>query len=448
MEAKEEHQEMKVEAAQLRQALGKAELAKDMTEVGLADAKKSEELMQGRIRHIEKAGKEAREEADARLLRIEASTERLEHAAMRLKETSVEAEVQAQELREETSEQDVEIQSLRTELEAAELEEELLRNALREQMQRQTQVRILNANAYTIASQAAPVPTELADDSDGEAPMPTRPTKVPSEQAKPRTASAIDLDVALSHGTTAITSSNDPTVATGKFLYLLGTRKVAEAEARVPRRGPAWNGFAFPFRHCVEIQVSAWSWIGPGAEQVLWVGIEQVLLARLFYQTREKKYHQFWGQGASLRMAHDAAARGSASPVTADPAGPGAAEGSSAREDEATVEVVTEDQRHTAAAGLLGVALSRFMRARSSRSRSPVASTRPPAPVGSARLAAHADMSDGDFRELLVLMTARIDDLENSVDGLKAQIRKLDSEIPVLKAELMMQMCRNLQRHD
>lgn len=147
-------------------------------------------------------------------------------------------------------------------------------------------------------------------------------------------------------------------------------------------------------------------------------------------------------------MAHDAAARGSASPVTADPAGPGAAEGSSAREDEATAEVVTEDQRHTAAAGLLGVALGRFMRARSSRSRSPVVSARPPAPVGSARLAAHANMSDGDFRELLVLMTARIDDLENSVDGLKAQIRKLDGEIPLLQAELMMQIGRNLQRHD
>eukprot|EP00439_Symbiodinium_sp_Y106_P050806 s4963_g6.t1 len=78
------------------------------------------------------------------------------------------------------------------------------------------------------------------------------------------------------------------------------------------------------------------------------------------------------------------------------------------------------------------------MRARSSRSRSP---------VGSARLAAHANMSDGDIRELLVLMTARIDDLENSVDGLKAQIRLLGDQIP-LQAELEMQIGRNLQRHD
>ena len=101
--------------------------------------------------------------------------------------------------------------------------------------------------------------------------------------------------------------------------------------------------------------------------------------------------------------------------------------------------MVTAEDSHTAAAGLLGVALGRFMRARSSRSRSP---------VGSARLAAHANMSDGDIRELLVLMTARIDDLENSVDGLKAQIRLLGDQIPLLQAELEMQIGRNLQRHD
>ena len=101
--------------------------------------------------------------------------------------------------------------------------------------------------------------------------------------------------------------------------------------------------------------------------------------------------------------------------------------------------MVTAEDSHTAAAGLLGVALGRFMRARSSRSRSP---------VGSARLAAHANMSDGDIRELLVLMTARIDDLENSVDGLKAQIRLLGDQIPLLQAELERQIGRNLQRHD
>ena len=136
-----------------------------------------------------------------------------------------------------------------------------------------------------------------------------------------------------------------------------------------------------------------------------------------------------------MRMAHDAAA----CPVTAEAAASpdtGAAEGSSAREDG---ELMTAEDSHTAAAGLLGVALGRFMRARSSRSRSP---------VGSARLAAHANMSDGDIRELLVLMTARIDDLENSVDGLKAQIRLLGDQIPLLQAELERQIGRNLQRHD
>ena len=140
-----------------------------------------------------------------------------------------------------------------------------------------------------------------------------------------------------------------------------------------------------------------------------------------------------------MRMAHDAAA----CPVTAEAAASpdtGAAEGSSAREDgEPMTVMVTAEDSHTAAAGLLGVALGRFMRARSSRSRSP---------VGSARLAAHANMSDGDIRELLVLMTARIDDLENSVDGLKAQIRLLGDQIPLLQAELEMQIGRNLQRHD
>ena len=127
-------------------------------------------------------------------------------------------------------------------------------------------------------------------------------------------------------------------------------------------------------------------------------------------------------------MAHDAAACPVTAEAAASPADTGAAEGSSAREDG---ELMTAEDSHTAAAGLLGVALGRFMRARSSRSRSP---------VGSARLAAHANMSDGDIRELLVLMTARIDDLENSVDGLKAQIRLLGDQIP--------QIGRNLQRHD
>ena len=134
-------------------------------------------------------------------------------------------------------------------------------------------------------------------------------------------------------------------------------------------------------------------------------------------------------------MAHDAAACPVTAEAAASPADTGAAEGSSAREDG---ELMTAEDSHTAAAGLLGVALGRFMRARSSRSRSP---------VGSARLAAHANMSDGDIRELLVPMTARIDDLENSVDGLKAQIRLLGDQIP-LQAELEMQIGRNLQRHD
>ena len=135
-------------------------------------------------------------------------------------------------------------------------------------------------------------------------------------------------------------------------------------------------------------------------------------------------------------MAHDAAACPVTAEAAASPADTGAAEGSSARKDG---ELMTAEDSHTAAAGLLGVALGRFMRARSSRSRSP---------VGSARLAAHANMSDGDIRELLVLMTARIDDLENSVDGLKAQIRLLGDQIPLLQAELEMQIGRNLQRHD
>ena len=139
-------------------------------------------------------------------------------------------------------------------------------------------------------------------------------------------------------------------------------------------------------------------------------------------------------------MAHDAAACPVTAEAAASPADTGAAEGSSAREDgEPMTVMVTAEDSHTAAAGLLGVALGRFMRARSSRSRSP---------VGSARLAAHANMSDGDIRELLVLMTARIDDLENSVDGLKAQIRLLGDQIPLLQAELERQIGRNLQRHD
>ena len=73
---------------------------------------------------------------------------------------------------------------------------------------------------------------------------------------------------------------------------------------------------------------------------------------------------------------------------------------------------MTAEDSHTAAAGLLGVALGSF-HACSQQSKPPH--------LWEAQDWLHMqNMSDGDIRELLVLMTARIDDLENSVDGLKS----------------------------